>query len=315
MKTSGNGGTPEHPDPKAAEATDATETAETTQTADATRSAEATGAPVPAGTTYTTDATGTAGATDTTHAPKAAHPTGPPEPADAADAPACLPGRRYEPDLRRMTRINLRPIASPMPLGFYAVAIASVVVGCLQLGVLGSEARQAVGLVILPAFVLQLVVAILAFGARDVLAASLMACFSGMWLANSLVLSLDPPAGTRVLGLLNAMFSLFALMMASVAARKRALWLVLCVAVPRFAIAAVHNLTGRAAWLGTLSGAFGLLLAAVAMYTAFALMLEDMRGVRVLPIGRTGPAHTAVEGDLTVQLRDIERQAGVRRTL
>ncbi|MEV5550667.1 hypothetical protein AB0L35_31790 [Streptomyces sp. NPDC052309] len=110
------------------------------------------------------------------------------------------------------------------------------------------------------------------------------------------------------------MFALFALMMAGVAGRKRALWFVLCTAVPRFAVAALANLTG-VDWAGTLSGALGLLLAAVAMYTAFALMLEDMRGVEVLPIGRSGPAHHAVEGELAVQLRDIERQAGVRRTL
>ncbi|MEU7458297.1 hypothetical protein [Streptosporangium roseum] len=57
------------------------------------------------------------------------------------------------------------------------------------------------------------------------------------------------------------------------------------------------------------------MLAAVALYAAFALMLEDMRGQEVLPIGRSGPAHNAVEGDLTVQLRNLERQAGVRRTL
>lgn len=36
-------------------------------------------------------------------------------------------GRRFEPDLRGMPRINLRPIASPMPLGFHTVAIASVI--------------------------------------------------------------------------------------------------------------------------------------------------------------------------------------------
>ncbi|MGV9263338.1 GPR1/FUN34/YaaH family transporter [Kitasatospora sp. NPDC003701] len=222
--------------------------------------------------------------------------------------------RRFEPDLRRMTRINLRPIASPMPLGFYAVGIASVLVGCFQLGVFEDGARRAVGLAILPAFVLQLVVAVFALGARDALAATLMACFSGLWLASSLVLVVDPVGGTHVLGVLNATFALFALMMASVAGRKRALWLVLCTAVPRFAVAALANLTGVAR-LGTLSGALGLLLAAVALYTAFALMLEDMRGEEVLPIGRSGPAHHAVEGDLTVQLRDLERQAGVRRTL
>ncbi|MGZ9934857.1 GPR1/FUN34/YaaH family transporter [Streptomyces sp. NC-S4] len=239
-----------------------------------------------------------------------------PEPtgqAAAADDPLGG-GRRFEPDLRGMTRINLRPIASPMPLGFYAVAIASVIVGCFQLDVFEEGARRAVGLAVLPAFVLQLLVSWFAFGARDVVAATLMACFSGLWLASSLTLVLDPPSGTRVLGVLNAVFALFAALMASVAGRKRALWLVLCTAVPRFAVAALANLTG-VAWLGTVSGLLGLLLAAVALYTAFALMLEDMRGEEVLPIGRSGPARHAVEGDLSVQLRNLERQAGVRRTL
>ncbi|GLX02306.1 hypothetical protein [Microtetraspora sp. NBRC 16547] len=40
-------------------------------------------------------------------------------------------------------------------------------------------------------------------------------------------------------------------------------------------------------------------------------MLEDMRGQEVLPIGRSGTAHNVVEGDLTVQLRNLERQAGL----
>ncbi|MFJ7068563.1 GPR1/FUN34/YaaH family transporter [Streptomyces sp. NPDC101115] len=223
-------------------------------------------------------------------------------------------GRHHEPDLRGMTRITLRPIASPMPLGFYTVAIASTIVGCLQLGLFEDGAERAVALAILPAFFLQLLVGFLAFGARDVLAATLMACFSGMWLASSLVLATQPPGGARVLGVLNLCFALFALLMVSVARPKRALWLVLCTAVPRFAVAAAANLTG-AHWLADLSGALGLLLAAVAMYAAFALMLEDMRGQEVLPIGRSGPAHQAVHGDLAVQLRNLERHAGVRRTL
>jgi succinate-acetate transporter protein len=223
-------------------------------------------------------------------------------------------GRRFEPDLRAMTRINLRPIASPMPVGFFALAIASVIVGALQLGLLGQDAHRAVALAVLPAFVLQLMVSFLAFTARDVLAATLMGCFSGTWLAHSLVLSLDPPAGAAVLGVLNLAFAGFALLMASVASRKRAMWVVLCVAVPRFSAASLFGLTGGT-WAGRLSGGLGLLLAAVALYAAFAHLLEDMRGEEVLPVGRRGPAHDAVEGDLAVQLRDLERQAGVRRTL
>ncbi|MBA4861663.1 hypothetical protein H1V43_09755 [Streptomyces sp. PSKA54] len=233
---------------------------------------------------------------------------------DSSPERAKPPGRHFEPDLRPMTRINLHPIASPMPVGFFAVAIASVIVGSMQLGVFGDDAHRAVALTILPAFVLQLIVSILAFGARDVLAASLMACFSGTWLASSLVLALEPPSGTEVLGVLNLVFAVFALLMATVAHRKRAMWFVLCVAVPRFAAASLFNLTG-ATWVGYVSGALGLLLGGVAMYAAFALMLEDMRGEEVLPVGRRGPAHEAVEGDLAVQLRNLERQAGVRRTL
>lgn len=232
----------------------------------------------------------------------------------ATDGAGPVGDRRFEPDLRGMTRINLRPIASPMPLGFWTVGIASVVVGCFQLGCFEDGSRRAVGLVVLPAFVLQLVVAVFALGARDVLAATLMGCFSGLWLASGLVLVADPVGGGRVLGVLNAVFALFALMTAAVAGRKRALWLVLCVAVPRFAVGALAGLGGDA-WEVRLSGGLGLLLAAVALYTAFALMLEDMRGVEVLPIGRSGPAHHAVAGGLAVQLRDLERQAGVRRTL
>ncbi|WP_327321039.1 hypothetical protein [Streptomyces sp. NBC_01235] len=47
-------------------------------------------------------------------------------------------------------------------------------------------------------------------------------------------------------------------------------------------VAALFNFTG-AAWLGYVSGALGLLLAGVAMYAAFALMLEDMRARRSYP--------------------------------
>ena len=59
----------------------------------------------------------------------------------------------------------------------------------------------------------------------------------------------------------------------------------------------------------------GFLLTAVALYTAFALLMEDSRGREVLPIGRLAMAHHATHGNLAMQLRDIERQAGVRRTL
>lgn len=234
--------------------------------------------------------------------------------AEPAEGPGSGSGRRFEPDLRPMTRINLRPIASPMPLGFFTVAIASVMTGCLQLGVLDTPDRRAVALCVLPAFALQLLVSVLAFGARDVIAATLMGTFAGSWLAYALVMGSGASGGLEVLGVYNLAFLCFGALMAAVTRPKRALWLVLVVSLPRWAATALAGLTGTE-WLTRTAGGLGILVALVSAYAAFALMLEDMRSEEVLPIGRSGPAHHALEGDLAVQLRNLERQAGVRRTL
>ncbi|MFD8478010.1 acetate uptake transporter family protein [Kitasatospora sp. NPDC059673] len=218
------------------------------------------------------------------------------------------------PELHTMTRISLRPIASPMPLGFFAVAIASAVTSSLQLGLIDGAYRQAVSLTVFSAFVLQLLVGILAFGARDVIAATLMAGFAGAWLSFGLVTATDAPGGARVLGVLNLTFTVFAALMASVARPKKALWAVLLVATPRYLVAGLAGVTG-VEWLGRAAGGLGMLLTLVAMYTAYALMLEELRGRDVLPIGRSGPVEHAMHAELAEQLHRLERQAGVRRTL
>lgn len=62
------------------------------------------------------------------------------------------------------------------------------------------------------------------------------------------------------------------------------------------------------------AGVLGYALAGVAIYTAWALLLEDVRGHTVLPVGRTGPAWEAIEGSLDAQPAGYEHLAGVRRT-
>src|SRR5271163_2509904 len=81
-------------------------------------------------------------------------------------------------------RIMLRPMASPMPLGLYTVAIASVLVSALQLGIIGQEERSEVALLILPAFAIQIIVGIACIAARDSIAATLMTSLAGTWLAD-----------------------------------------------------------------------------------------------------------------------------------
>ncbi|CAM5655000.1 GPR1/FUN34/yaaH family protein OS=Kitasatospora aureofaciens OX=1894 GN=GCM10010502_04770 PE=3 SV=1 [Kitasatospora aureofaciens] len=223
-------------------------------------------------------------------------------------------GTGAEPNLHAMTRITLRPIASPMPLGFFTVAISSVVTSSLQLGLIDGAHRQAVALTVFSAFVLQLLVSVLAFGARDVIAATLMGGFAGAWLANGLVTSTDAHGGGQVLGVMNLTFTVFAALMASVAKPKKVLWVLLLIAVPRYFVAGLYGLSG-AAWLGQAAGALGMLLAAVAMYAAYALMLEELRGREALWIGRSGHVREAMHAGLADQLNRLERQAGVRRTL
>ncbi|MFE4517641.1 hypothetical protein ACFRMQ_25980 [Kitasatospora sp. NPDC056783] len=230
------------------------------------------------------------------------------------DPDPTVAGTGAEPYLHAMTRVNLRPIASPMPLGFFTVAISSTVAGSLQLGLIDSAHRQAVALTLFSAFVLQLLVSILAFGARDVIAATLMGGFAGAWLANGLVTASGSHGGAQVLGVMNLVFTVFAALMASVARPKKVLWLLLVIAVPRYFVAGLHGVSG-VTWLGYVAGALGLLLAAVAMYAAYALMLEELRGKEVLWIGRSGPVLDAMHSGLAGELHRLEQQAGVRRTL
>ena len=213
-----------------------------------------------------------------------------------------------------ITRIVLRPGASPMPLGFFTVAIATCMLSALQTHILAAGDRRAVAYVVLPAFVLQIIVTIRAFSDRDTVAATLMASFAATWLIDSLMFLADPAGAAQTLAIFFFTFSAFVIMMAFAARPKKALFAVLAVAVPRFLALGFAEATGSW-WVSTLAGVLGFALAAVSTYTAWALLLEDVRGRTVLPIGRQGPARDAIEGDLAAQLAGIEHGAGVRRSL
>ncbi|MEW1859079.1 GPR1/FUN34/YaaH family transporter [Streptomyces sp. NPDC088194] len=217
------------------------------------------------------------------------------------------------PDVRSMIRVNLRPMATPLPLGYFTVAIDSTIVSTYQAGLLPRNAEAAVALVLLPAFVLQIIVGVLAVFCRDATAATAMTSFAANWLVETLLYFVHPPQAQKVLGIFLVTFSVFVLLVMLTALSKRALAAVLVVAVPRFSVSGVADITGNvdAAHAGA---ALGFILAAVSMYAAWALLLEETRGRAILPIGRRGTA-LAIQGDLASQLKNIERQPGVRRTL
>jgi len=232
----------------------------------------------------------------------------------AADPLSAFASARTEPDPQAMTRIVLRPIGSPLPLGFFTVAINNVLVSVLQWGSLPAADQRAVALIVFPAFIVQAVVGVLALGARDSIAGTLMLSFATTWLADALVFYVNPPGAAVALGIFYIVCAVLIAFMLASTLLKRALAAVLAVAMPRYLISGIAELTGSRV-LAQVGAVLGFLLATVAMYTAFALLLEDSRGREVLPIGRLGAARQATHGSLAVELRDIERQAGVRRTL
>src|SRR4051812_4257377 len=105
------------------------------------------------------------------------------------------------PPVEWATRIVLRPIANPLPLGFIALGAGTLLLSALQLGWLEPTEGHDVALLLL-AFVapLQLVACIFEFLARDVVAGSGMGILAGTWLATSLVMrNLAPGATSRPL--------------------------------------------------------------------------------------------------------------------
>ena len=141
----------------------------------------------------------------------------------------------------------------------------------------------------------------------------MMLSFATTWLVDALVLYANPPGAAAAIGIFYVVFAVFISFMLASALLKRALAAVLVVAAPRFLVAGLGEITGSQG-LSKAGAVLGFLLAAVAGYTAFALLMEDSRGHEVLPIGRQGAARAATHGTLAVELNGIERQAGVRRT-
>ena len=224
------------------------------------------------------------------------------------------PAKIEERDVQAMTRIVLRPIGSPLPLGFFTVAIDNVLVSALQWGVLPVADRRAVALIVFPAFIVQAIAGLYALSARDSIAGTLMLSFATTWLIDALIFYVHPPGAEAALGMFYVVFAVFISFMLASALLKRALAAVLVVAAPRFLVAGLAELTGNQV-LAQAGAVLGFLLAAVALYTAFALLMEDSRGREVLPIGRLGAARQATHGTLAVELEGIARQPGVRRTL
>jgi uncharacterized protein len=89
--------------------------------------------------------------------------------------------------------------------------------------------------------------------------------------------------------------------------------LVITVGATRFVLTGLYELTASTG-VEHAAAVVGFALAGVALYSALATEIEDVRGTK-LPIGRRGVAKAALEEPLESQLARIEHEAGVREQL
>jgi uncharacterized protein len=186
------------------------------------------------------------------------------------------------------TRIVLRPIANPLPLGFLALAGGSLVVTGLQLDWLQPAEGHNVALILLAfVFPLQLVTSVFGYLGRDVVAGTGMGLLSGIWLSVALVMLGAPPGSTSdALGLFLLIAAVAMCVPATAAsAGKLVAAAVLSAAALRFAVTGIYELTAGETWKD-IAGIVGLLPCVVGVYAALALTLEDARAKTVLPLGR-----------------------------
>lgn len=233
---------------------------------------------------------------------------------------AARPPVRREDDphaLAELTRITLRPIGSPLPLGLLALVPAGVVLGLLQLGALRLDQTRTVALLLLGFVVpLMLLSSVFAFLARDTVAATGLGLFGGTWLATALaLLSGRPGATSPALGVfLLCVGGGLVVLVASASFGKLGPALVIVVGAARFVVAGLYELNGSRG-LEHAGAILGLCLAGTALYSALATAVEDVHGSSKLPMLRRRQAADAISGPFDAQLERIEHEAGVRQQL
>lgn len=220
--------------------------------------------------------------------------------------------------LERVTRVVLRPIGSPLPLGFFAFGIGSALLSFQQFMIVpASDSRSLLILLAVFVFPLQLLSSIFAFLSREPLAATLLALLAFSWPANTLTTLLGGPGAesSPTVALFYFCISAVLLLLAVPAlTAKPVLGAVAALAVARYALLGATTLTG-APLLARFSGGVGFAIFGLALYGGLALVCEDVAHRTVLPFPRFGEARRALETDLLDQAQTVAQEAGVRRQL
>jgi succinate-acetate transporter protein len=219
-------------------------------------------------------------------------------------------------DAGAAARVFLRPIATPLPMGFLALALATSVFGAVQLGWIPPSQGHVAGLtaVVLTA-PLQILASVFGYLSRDPVTATGMAILGGTWALLGLTTLLAPPGATSAgLGVLLLAAAAAMLIPAFVGTAKLAAAGVMGLTAVRFGVTGWYELTGSAT-AKTTAGAVGIALAVAAFYAALALELGGTKRHTILPTGRSGLAAAAERGEEVFDSAELAREPGVRPRL
>jgi succinate-acetate transporter protein len=186
-------------------------------------------------------------------------------------------------------RVVLRPLGTPLPLGFLGLTVATGAFAAVQLGwVAADQGRFAAYAALLFTAPVQLLASVLGFFARDPVAGTGMGILAGTWAAFAVATLTSPPGALSPgVGALLVLAALALLVPAAAAMRKLVVAGVIALSALRFLLTGVAMTTGDHGWL-TAAGWSGIVLAAVSLYAALALELEGAQRREVLPVLRRG---------------------------
>ncbi|MDD9207932.1 hypothetical protein PU560_15860 [Georgenia sp. 10Sc9-8] len=215
-----------------------------------------------------------------------------------------------------VTRIVVRPIGTPLPLGLLGLVVATVGFSALQLGWLPPDQGSVVAIGVLALTVpAQLVSALYGFMARDPVAGTGMGVLAGTWAAaGTITLASQPGASSPGLGVLFLAAAAAMLVPTVAGATKLAAAGVMGLTAVRFVVTGMAEITGAQGWISA-AGVTGLVLAAAALYAALGFELEDAQHRTVLPLLRRGSGADVMTGSVEDELRAIPHEAGVRKRL
>jgi hypothetical protein len=217
-------------------------------------------------------------------------------------------------------RVVLTPIATPLPLTFVGLLLASTILAGLELGwIPKAQVHEAGWALVAVPIPLQLVAAIFGFHGRSASAATGSSVLAAAWLGTALDL-ITAKAGAPTPSAATAMLSFgtaAALLVPALSDARGGSLLpggVLGFASCRFALTGIVGLT-HSAGLKTATGVVGCAVAAAALYAALALELEGSRDPSSLPTFRRTHSRSALVAPLDEQVAALEHEAGVRKNL